>query len=137
PAEPGEGLARDPRLSRCRADAPGLHDGQVTIRNALVRRESMKVFLTGASGYAGFHAALALTAAGYAVTGVVRRPDTPRLEFLRMQQIKLIRGDVAEPDSYAPSWSSATRSSIPCWTRSAISRPTAPSLRSSNPCPSG
>ena len=60
----------------------------------------MKVFLTGASGYAGFHAALALTAAGYAVTGVVRRPDTPRLEFLRMQQIKLIRGDVAEPDSY-------------------------------------
>jgi nucleoside-diphosphate-sugar epimerase len=60
----------------------------------------MKVFLTGASGYAGFHAALGLAAAGHTVTGVVRHPEQPRLQVLRMQEIKLIQGDVAQPDTY-------------------------------------
>jgi len=53
----------------------------------------MEVFLTGASGYAGFHAALRLAAAGHTVTGVVRNPAPPRLQALRTHQIKLIHGD--------------------------------------------
>jgi nucleoside-diphosphate-sugar epimerase len=60
----------------------------------------MRVFLTGASGYAGFHAALGLAAAGHKVTGVVRRPGQPRLRVLRAQEIRLIHGDVAQPDTY-------------------------------------
>ena len=60
----------------------------------------MRVFLTGASGYAGFHAALRLTAAGHHVTGVVRHPGQFRLQILRMHEVKLIHGDVAQPESY-------------------------------------
>jgi nucleoside-diphosphate-sugar epimerase len=60
----------------------------------------MHVFLTGASGYAGFHVALRLAAAGHSVTGVVRHPDQPRLQILRIHEIKLIHGDVAQPETY-------------------------------------
>ena len=60
----------------------------------------MKVFLTGASGYAGFHAALRLAMAGHTVTGVVRHPEQPRLQMLRMHEIRLIHGDVAQPQTY-------------------------------------
>lgn len=60
----------------------------------------MKIFLTGASGYAGFHAALRLAAAGHTVTGVVRHPEQPRLQELRRHEIKLIHGDVADPSTY-------------------------------------
>ncbi|HTI85334.1 MAG TPA: NAD-dependent epimerase/dehydratase family protein [Alphaproteobacteria bacterium] len=60
----------------------------------------MRIFLTGASGYAGFYAALRLADAGHTVTGVVRHPEQPRLQALRMREIKLIHGDVAEPDTY-------------------------------------
>ncbi|MGE5538204.1 MAG: NAD-dependent epimerase/dehydratase family protein [Gemmatimonas sp.] len=60
----------------------------------------MKIFLTGASGYAGFYAALRLVGAGHAVTGVVRHPEQPRLQALRAREVKLIHGDVAEPATY-------------------------------------
>lgn len=60
----------------------------------------MKVFLTGASGYAGFYAGLRLASAGHAVTGIVRHPDQPRLQELRKHEIKLIHGDVAQPETY-------------------------------------
>lgn len=60
----------------------------------------MRIFLTGASGYAGFHAALRLAAAGHTVTGIVRHPEQKRLDELRMHEIKLIHGDVAEPQTY-------------------------------------
>lgn len=60
----------------------------------------MNIFLTGASGYAGFYAALRLSQAGHTVTGVVRRPNQPRLQALRMHEVKLIHGDVAEPQTY-------------------------------------
>jgi nucleoside-diphosphate-sugar epimerase len=60
----------------------------------------MRVFVTGASGYAGFHAALRLAAAGHIVTGLVRNPDQPRLNILRMHEVTLVRGDVSQPDSY-------------------------------------
>jgi nucleoside-diphosphate-sugar epimerase len=60
----------------------------------------MKIFLTGASGFAGFYAAMRLATAGHTVTGVVRNPGQKRLQILRTLQIKLIHGDVAEPASY-------------------------------------
>jgi nucleoside-diphosphate-sugar epimerase len=60
----------------------------------------MRVFLTGASGYAGFHAALRLASAGHTVTGVVRHPEQPRLQILRMHEVALIHGDVAKPETY-------------------------------------
>jgi nucleoside-diphosphate-sugar epimerase len=60
----------------------------------------MKVFLTGASGYAGFHVALRLAAAGHTVTGLVRHPEQPRLQALRLHEISIIQGDVAKPETY-------------------------------------
>lgn len=60
----------------------------------------MKVFLTGASGFAGFHAALRLASSGHEVIGVVRRPDDRRLDILRAHEIELMPGDVARPETY-------------------------------------
>src|SRR3954451_15687716 len=60
----------------------------------------MRVFVTGASGYAGFYAALRLAATGHTVTGLVRHPDQPRLNLLRMQEVALLQGDVGQPESY-------------------------------------
>ena len=60
----------------------------------------MRVFVTGASGYAGYYAAIRLAQAGHRVTGLVRHPEQPRLDLLRMHEVALLQGDVAEPDSY-------------------------------------
>lgn len=60
----------------------------------------MRVFVTGASGYASFYAALRLAATGHTVTGIVRHPDQPRLNILRMQEVMLLTGDVCEPATY-------------------------------------
>jgi nucleoside-diphosphate-sugar epimerase len=60
----------------------------------------VKVFVTGVSGYAGFHAALRLVATGHAMTGLVRNPGQPRLNILRMQEVVLMQGDVARPEGY-------------------------------------
>ena len=60
----------------------------------------MRVFVTGVSGYAGFHCALRLAAAGHAVTGLVRHPQQPRLDILRMQEVRLIGGDVGQTAAY-------------------------------------
>ena len=60
----------------------------------------MRVFVTGVSGYAGFHAALRLAATGHTVTGLVRNPEQPRLNILRMQEVALICGDVGQSGAY-------------------------------------
>lgn len=60
----------------------------------------MRVFITGASGYAGYYGALRLAAAGHAVTGLVRKPDQTRLAILRSQEVTLLTGDVSDPASY-------------------------------------
>jgi nucleoside-diphosphate-sugar epimerase len=60
----------------------------------------MRVFVTGVSGYAGFYGALRLAATGHTVTGLVRNPDQPRLNILRMQEVTLICGDVCQPETY-------------------------------------
>ena len=60
----------------------------------------MRVFVTGVSGYAGFYAALRLAATGHTVTGIVRNPEQPRLNILRMQEVTLVRGDVGQTGTY-------------------------------------
>lgn len=60
----------------------------------------MQVFVTGVSGYAGYYAALRLAAAGHTVTGLVRHPKQPRLNALRIQEVRLVSGDVGEIASY-------------------------------------
>jgi len=60
----------------------------------------VRVFVTGASGYAGYHAAIRLAAVGHTVTGLVRNPGQPRLKILREHEVRLLKGDVAEPESY-------------------------------------
>ena len=62
----------------------------------------MRVFVTGVSGYAGFHAALRLAATGHTVTGIVRNPEQPRLNILRMQEVTLLCGDVGKAEIHAP-----------------------------------
>src|SRR5262249_10237753 len=64
------------------------------------RVEAMRVFVTGVSGYAGFHAALRLAATGHTVTGLVRNPAQPRLDVLRMQEGALICGDAGGAGAY-------------------------------------
>lgn len=61
----------------------------------------MRVFITGVSAYAGFHAALRLASAGHVVTGLVRNPAQPRLNALRMHEVGLLAGDVGDPASYS------------------------------------
>jgi nucleoside-diphosphate-sugar epimerase len=60
----------------------------------------MRVFVTGVSGYAGFYAALRLAAIGHTVTGLVRNPEQPRLNILRMQEVILLGGDVCQTETY-------------------------------------
>jgi nucleoside-diphosphate-sugar epimerase len=60
----------------------------------------MRIFITGASGYAGFYAALRLAAAGHTVTGIVRNSEQPRLNILRMQEVTLLCGDVGDTEAY-------------------------------------
>ena len=60
----------------------------------------MRVFVTGVSGYAGFYCALRLAATGHTVTGLVRNPEQPRLNILRMQEVTLVHGDVCQTGAY-------------------------------------
>lgn len=62
----------------------------------------MKVLITGASGYAGYYAALRLASLGHAVTGLVRDPGRPRLQMLRVGEVELLTADVGEPAAYRP-----------------------------------
>jgi nucleoside-diphosphate-sugar epimerase len=60
----------------------------------------VRIFITGIGAYAGYHAALRLTALGHEVTGLVRNPDQPRLHQLRAHEVTLVTGDVGLPDGY-------------------------------------
>ena len=60
----------------------------------------MRVFITGISGYAGYYAAQRLASAGHEVTGLVRHPEHPRLNVLRIHEIALVTGDVSQPETY-------------------------------------
>jgi len=60
----------------------------------------MKVFVTGATGYAGFYAAIALREAGHHVYGLTRDGSKPRARELQKHEVELAIGDVSKPDSY-------------------------------------
>ncbi len=60
----------------------------------------MNVLLLGASGYAGYAAALALRQAGHAVTALLRTPDSARAHRLQAKQIRVVAGDLRRPATY-------------------------------------
>lgn len=61
---------------------------------------SLNVLLCGASGYAGYAAALALRQAGHRVTGLLRNPASARARDLRAHQIAVLAGDLRRPATY-------------------------------------
>jgi nucleoside-diphosphate-sugar epimerase len=60
----------------------------------------MKILITGATGYAGFHAAIALRQAGHQVYGLVRDDRQPRAQELQRHEIQIAVGDVKQPQTY-------------------------------------
>ena len=60
----------------------------------------MKILITGATGYAGFHAAIALRQAGHQVYGLVRDNSKPRAKDLERHEVQLAVGDVKQPQTY-------------------------------------
>ncbi|MBE9040085.1 NAD-dependent epimerase/dehydratase family protein [Oscillatoriales cyanobacterium LEGE 11467] len=60
----------------------------------------MKVLVTGATGYAGFYAAIALRQAGHQVYGLVRDESKPRARELQRYEVQLVSGDIANPETY-------------------------------------
>lgn len=60
----------------------------------------MKVLVTGATGYAGFYAAIALRQAGHHVYALVRDSSKSRAKDLQCHEIELVIGDVKQPETY-------------------------------------
>ena len=60
----------------------------------------MKVLVTGATGYAGFYAAVALRQAGHQVSGLTRDNSKPRAKELQKYEVKLAVGDIKHPETY-------------------------------------
>lgn len=60
----------------------------------------MKVLITGATGYAGFHAAIAFRVAGHQVYALVRDENKPRAKELQRHEVHLTIGDIKQPETY-------------------------------------
>ena len=60
----------------------------------------MKILVTGATGYAGYHAAIAFRQAGHQVSGLVRDDGKERARELLRYEVKLARGDLSNSDTY-------------------------------------
>lgn len=60
----------------------------------------MKVLVTGATGFAGFHAAIALRNAGHQVYGLVRDGSKSRAIELQRHEVNLAVGNLKEPETY-------------------------------------
>ena len=60
----------------------------------------MKVLVTGATGYAGFHAAIALQQSGHQVHGLVHSDSKLRTKELQRYEVQLAPGDIREPETY-------------------------------------
>lgn len=60
----------------------------------------MRILVTGATGYAGYYAAIALRQAGHQVYGLTRDASKPRAKDLQQHEVQLAVGDVSQPDSY-------------------------------------
>jgi nucleoside-diphosphate-sugar epimerase len=62
----------------------------------------VQILVTGATGYLGRSVVLALTADGHHVTGLTRDPSSARATSLERSGVTVARGDLADPDTYAP-----------------------------------
>mmetsp|Transcript_1422 Transcript_1422/g.2679 ORF Transcript_1422/g.2679 Transcript_1422/m.2679 type:complete len:305 (-) Transcript_1422:900-1814(-) len=62
--------------------------------------ETKCVFVAGATGYVGQAVALAFRRAGYRVVGLART-ESRKTQILRQNEITVIFGDVAKPETYA------------------------------------
>jgi uncharacterized protein YbjT (DUF2867 family) len=60
----------------------------------------MKVLVTGATGYAGFYAAIALRQAGHHVIALVRDAAKLRAKDLQRYEVELAIGDIKQPETY-------------------------------------
>ena len=60
----------------------------------------MKVLVTGATGYAGYHTAIAFRQAGHQVSGLVRDDSKDRARELLRQEVNLATGDLSNSDTY-------------------------------------
>lgn len=63
-------------------------------------KKLLNIAITGASGYAGFAAAVALREAGHQVTALLRRPDTDRARQLRANEVRTLAADLRQPKTY-------------------------------------
>jgi len=54
----------------------------------------MRIFVTGVSGYAGYHAGINLSQRGHTVIGLVRNPVQERLKLLRIHEVEIVTGDL-------------------------------------------
>lgn len=59
----------------------------------------MEILITGATGYAGFHVAIALRAAGYQVYGLVQDDTKSRAVELQRHEVNLVVGNIKEPET--------------------------------------
>lgn len=60
----------------------------------------MKILVTGATGYAGYYAAIALRQVGHQVFGLTRDDSKPRAKDLQSNEVQLAVGDVSQPETY-------------------------------------
>ena len=60
----------------------------------------MKILVTGATGYAGYHTAIAFRQAGHQVSGLVRDKNKDRAQKLLSYEVNLAQGDLSDPDTY-------------------------------------
>lgn len=60
----------------------------------------MRILIIGATGYAGYYAALALRQAGHQVYGLTRDNSKTRAKQLQQNEVQLAIGDVSKPESY-------------------------------------
>jgi nucleoside-diphosphate-sugar epimerase len=60
----------------------------------------MKILVTGATGYAGYHTAIAFRQAGHQVSGLVRDDSKNRARELLRHEVNLAQGDLSDPATY-------------------------------------
>ena len=60
----------------------------------------MKVLVTGITGYAGYHAAIAFRKAGHKVSGLARDTEKDRARSLLPYEVNLLQGDLSDPNTY-------------------------------------
>ena len=61
----------------------------------------MRVLVTGITGYAGYHAAIALRQAGHQVFGLARNTEKDRAQELLRHEVNLVQGDLSDPETYS------------------------------------